>query len=166
MTGQAREQLALRMVSTLPRYGSWATSFRDFETPYGKLGFRQLAILWALRYELLPERDMTPTRIAALNHVQPSVITRALDKLEHGGFITRTVSPKDHRSFYIALTDKGLEASVFVERLYIDEITSSMAFLDDHQISDLARNVDVLDDIASNLEQQRIDSKTKGRVLE
>lgn|GEM_PF-2026924 len=163
MTDQEREQLALRMVTSLPRFGLWATAMRDFETPFGKLGFRQMAILWSLRYDLTPGQEMTPSKLAELNGVQPSVITRALDKLEHGGFITRAIDQHDHRSFHIVITQKGKDVGVYVERLYIDDITGSMAALDDDQIAELARNVEIIDDIVTNLEAQRGASRLTGR---
>ena len=160
MTDKHREQLALEMVSSLPGFGSWATAFRDFDTPHGKLGFRQMAILWLLRYDLLPKEELTPTRIAAYHHVQPSVITRALDKLASGGYITRTHDDVDRRRIHIALTSKGLDASIFVERLYLDEITATMADLDDDQIADLAHSVRVLGGIIEQLEQRRTEGRS------
>jgi DNA-binding MarR family transcriptional regulator len=166
MSDQERERLAFRMVTSLPKYSNWATTFRDFDTPYGKLGFRQMAILWMLRYEHLPADEITPTRIAAHHHVQPSVVTRALDKLVEGGYITRTHDEVDRRRINIAITDKGREASLYVERLYIDELTDSMSSLDDDQIAELAANVEILDDIVTNLEQRRTEGRTRIRPAE
>lgn len=155
MSNQDRERLALRMVTTLPRFGMWSTTFRDFDTPHGKLGYRQTAILWLLRYEQLPKEHLTPTRIAAFHHVQPSVVTRALDKLAAGGYITRTHDEVDRRRIHIAITDKGQEASIYVERLYLDAITASMGDLDDQQIAGLSTNLELLDDITTTLEDRR-----------
>jgi len=93
-----RAALVLRMVSTLPGYGSWADSFRDFDTPYGNVGYRQLSILWALRYRLIPDDEFSPTRLAAFFRVQPSVATRSLAKLEAVGFISRAVDASDGES--------------------------------------------------------------------
>jgi DNA-binding MarR family transcriptional regulator len=163
MTDEIRKHLAFRMVTSLPKYSNWATTFRDFDTPYGKLGYRQMAILWLIRYENLPKDELTPTRIAAFQNVQPSVVTRALDKLAAGGYITRTHDEEDRRRINIAITDKGREASVYVERLYIDELTSSMAFLNDRQIAELASNVEILDDIVTELEQRRTEGRSAVR---
>ena len=163
MSNQDREQLAFEMITSLPKFGSWATAFRDFDTPHGKLGFRQLAILWLIRFEHIPQDEITPTRIAALQNVQPSVVTRALDKLAAGGYITREHDEIDRRRIHIGLTDKGVEASIYVERLYLDEIVSSMADLDDAQIGSLAQCVRMLGAITQDLEQRRTNDRAGNR---
>ncbi len=77
----ARRELAGRMVRELPRFGRWAVTIRDYETPYGKVGYRQLATLWLIRFHLIPGDDFTPSRLAEHLEVQPSVVTRLLAKL-------------------------------------------------------------------------------------
>lgn len=161
MPDTARADLARQMMRTLPAFGNWANSFRDFETPYGKVGFRQLAILWILRHGLIPEEDISPSRLATYHRVQPSVVTRALDKLEAGGFIVRSVHPADGRRFRITMTAKGREVSEFVERLYVEDMIDSMAFLDDAGIDDLQRNVSTLARIVDDLERRRLERGTR-----
>mgnify|MGYP000479316547 CR=1 FL=1 len=80
---RTRERLTLArtMLNSLPRFGQWADTVREFETPFGTIGYRQASILWLLRYELIPPSDMTPTGFAHFYRVQPSVVTRALAKL-------------------------------------------------------------------------------------
>lgn len=160
MTNEAREALALQIVTTLPRYGSWVSSFREFDTPHGHLGYRQLAILWLMRYQLLTEEDWTPTRIASFHRVQPSVVTRALDKLENGGFVTRTHDTLDRRRVNLAITEKGIEVSQYVERMYLDDIVGGLASLDDDAISELKHNVDVLSDLVRDLEERRAERRS------
>ena len=155
MIADERSELARQIVSILPKYGRWANAFRDFETPFGKVGFRQLAILWAIRYQLIPEDEVSPTRIAQLHEVQPSVVTRALAKLEAGEFIERSVRTEDGRSVHIRITARGREVSEFVERLYVEEILDSMNFLEDDHLSDLRRCVETLGRIVDDLERKR-----------
>ena len=155
MTDDERSDLALRMVSTLPGFGSWADSFRDFDTVHGKVGYRQLSILWALRYGLVPDNEFSPTRLAAFFRVQPSVATRALAKLESAGFITRAVDASDHRVSRIAITEKGREVSVFVERLYVDDVLDSISCLTGDQMAELRRSMDVLTAILEDLQSKR-----------
>lgn len=155
MGGKVRADLAMRIVTALPKFGSWANGFREFDTPHGRVGFRQLTILWFLRYESPPGESVSPSQIAAYSSVQPSVITRALAKLEAAGLIERAIDPDDHRRFQITITDKGLEVSIFVEKLYIDDILASMADLDDGEITELARNVEILDGIADELQERQ-----------
>lgn len=147
------------MVTTLPKYGTWATGFRDFDTPYGKVGFRQLSVLWAIRYNLLPANDISPGRLAALHGVQPSVMTRALAKLESNGFIIRAVDPEDGRRTRIDITRKGRHVSEHVEGLYIADMVDSMTSLDDNRIEELRDAVQTLGRIVDDLE-----SKRKGRT--
>lgn len=143
------------MVSILPRFGAWANGIRDFETPYGKLGLRQLAILWLIRHGHVPAEEMSPTALATHFDVQPSVITRALAKLEAGGFVERTVDVRDSRRFLITLTDKGRSVSEFVEQLFVSDVADSIAELRDEQIAELSRTVAVLDAVTDDLERKR-----------
>jgi len=150
-----RAALALRMVSTLPGYGSWADSFRDFDTPYGNVGYRQLSILWALRYRLIPDDEFSPTRLAAFFRVQPSVATRSLAKLEAAGFISRAVDASDGRVSRIAITEKGRDVSIYVERLYVDDVLDSMSCLTEEQVAELQRSMVVLTNVLEDLQAKR-----------
>lgn len=160
MSEDPRVALAVRMLTSLPKFGAWASGVREFETPHGKVGFRQLAILWYLRHELRSGEHVSPSQIAAYNAVQPSVITRALAKLEASGLIERAVDPADHRRFHIAITDKGMEISTFVEKLYVDDLLDSMANLDDARVAELSRNVALLDSIADELQDRQVKDRT------
>jgi len=155
MSEDSRAALAMRMLTSLPKFGAWAKGIREFATPHGKVGFRQVAILWFLRYELPPGEKVSPSRIASYSAVQPSVITRALAKLETAGLIERAIDPEDHRRFQITITEKGMEVSVFVEKLYMDDLLASMAHLDDAQIGELERNVALLDAITDELQERQ-----------
>lgn len=147
------------MVTTLPGFGHWANGIRDFQTPYGRLGTRQVAILWLLRYEVIPPERLSPTRIAEFHHVQPSVVTRALAKLEEGGFIERSMDGMDRRRTHLEMTDKGREASEFVEELYVREMMAAMHDLDEGQISDLERSMSALGQVVAVLEERGIEGR-------
>ena len=82
-----RIELARAIVTSLPKFGSWASTSRQFDTPYGRLGYRRISILWVLRHSMLPEKETTASGLAQRYRVQPSVITRALASLEADGFI-------------------------------------------------------------------------------
>ncbi|HWV36395.1 MAG TPA: MarR family transcriptional regulator [Thermomicrobiales bacterium] len=155
MGEESRTALAMNMLTSLPKFGAWASGVREFKTPHGKIGFRQLAILWFLRYETAPDESVSPSQIAAYNAVQPSVITRALAKLEASGLIERTIDPVDHRRFRITMTPKGMDVSIYVEKLYMDDLLASMAHLDESQIRELDRNVAILDAISDDLQDRQ-----------
>jgi DNA-binding MarR family transcriptional regulator len=155
MTDADRRQLASRMVVVLPRYGLWANGFREVSTPHGRVGYRQFTVLWMLRFDIIAADEVTATRLAEFFDVQPSVMTRALAKLEQAGFIHRTIDPGDRRRSHIEITDTGREVSEYVQDVITQNLLTSMAFLQDGQIAELGRNVELLDQIADDLERQQ-----------
>jgi DNA-binding MarR family transcriptional regulator len=151
MADERQLELARQIITILPQFGNWATAIRDFETPYGKLGYRQRAILWAIRYELIPEKDLSPGSLARQQNVRPSVITRALARLEEGGFIGRAIDLADRRRITLTMTTKGCDVSRYVEELYLREITDAMGQLNRSQMDNLFRALNTLDEIAERL---------------
>ncbi len=160
MTPEEREQsrltLAHSMLTSLPKFGLWAETVREFDTPHGAIGFRQAAILWVLRYELLPADEMTPTGFAHFHRIQPSVVTRALAKLEHGGYIERTIDPEDTRVSRISITPQGMDISIHIEQLYIDDLLTALSPISDDDIAALRRTVVTLNTIAERLDLLRL----------
>ncbi len=152
---EARRRLASRMVNTLPAFGEWATAVRDFETPYGRLGYRQAVILYAMRHGLISEGTVSPSLLAEHYGVQPSVITRVLVRLESSGFISRQTDPSDGRAQTIQITELGTTISVYIEELYVGDMLDSMTFVDADQIDELDRTLDTLTRIVSDLQAKR-----------
>lgn len=155
-----RRQLAARMVHVLPSFGEWATAVRDFETPYGKLGYRQAAILYAMRYGLISDGTVSPSQLADYYGVQPSVITRVLVRLEGSGFISRRTDPNDGRGQTIQITELGTTISVHTEELYVGDMLDSMAFVDADQLDELGRTLDTLSRIVDDLQAKRRRNRT------
>ncbi|HEV2528505.1 MAG TPA: MarR family transcriptional regulator [Thermomicrobiales bacterium] len=145
------EAIARRMVTELPRFGSWASAIRDFETPHGKVGLRQLAILWLIRYDTFGPEPLSATSLAVHFQVQPSVITKALTRLETSGLITRTVDPADSRRSLIAITEPGIEVSRYVEDLFIADMMDSLSRVESIRWDELARALDVLEAVGDDL---------------
>ena len=150
-----RGQLAARMVQVLPVFGEWAKAVRDFETPYGKLGFRQASILYGMRHGQIGDGAVSPGILADHYGVQPSVITRVLVRLEGGGFITRRIDPSDGRAQTLHITDLGTTISAHIEELFVHEMLDSMAFVDDDQLEDLRASLAILQRIALDLDARR-----------
>ncbi len=150
-----RSQLAARMVQILPVFGEWAKAVRDFETPHGKLGFRQASILYGMRHGLMGDGAVSPGLLADHYGVQPSVITRVLVRLEGGGFITRQSDPDDRRAQTLHITELGVTISTYIEDLFVHEMLDSMAFVDDDQLEDLGASLAILQRIALNLDVRR-----------
>ena len=155
MSDADRKRLASRMLVVLPRYGLWANGFREVDTPYGRVGYRQFTILWLLRHDAFAPNQVTATRLAEFFDVQPSVMTRALAKLESAGFIEREVDTADRRRVSIEITDKGRRVSEYVQDVITADIIDSVASLDSGQVTELERNVELLDRIVDDLEQER-----------
>jgi DNA-binding MarR family transcriptional regulator len=155
MTDQERVELAQRIVASLPKFGTWAHTVTVFKTPFGKIGFRQAAILWAIRYHLVPEDAVSPSSLADLYHIQPSAITRALARLEKSQFITRRINPEDGRGFRISITDTGLQVSEYIEHLFTFEVHQSLETVPDEDIAELRRSVETLDRLVDDLERRR-----------
>jgi DNA-binding MarR family transcriptional regulator len=155
MTDADRRRLASRMVVVLPKYGLWANGFREVTTPHGRVGYRQFTVLWMLRFEVIEPVEVSATRLAAFFDVQPSVMTRALAKLEMAELISRTVDVDDRRRSRIEITDKGREVSEYVQNVITHDLLASMSFLSNEQVTELERNVELLDQIADDLEQQQ-----------
>jgi DNA-binding MarR family transcriptional regulator len=149
-------QLASLMVTSLPKFGRWAEAIRDYETPWGKVGYRQLELLWCIRHHLAAEGDPTPSALAGYYDIQPSVITRVLARLEAHGFVTRQSDPGDGRRSYIRITDTGVLVSKYVEELYIQEVLAAVAGLEPAALAELQRAVTMLDRISDTLLASRL----------
>lgn len=152
-----RIELARAIASSLPKFGHWASTSRQFDTPYGRLGYRRISILWVLRHGLVDPKDATTTGLARLYRVQPSVLTRALASMESDGLITRAIDRADSRVIRVKITELGLEVSRYVEDLYIGEVLEALTSLSEDAICPLAASVHQLDGIADELDRRRFD---------
>ncbi len=157
-----RIELARAIAASLPKFGQWASASRQFDTPYGRLGYRRIAILWALRHGLVEPKDSTATGLARLYRVQPSVLTRALASMESDGLISRTIDPDDSRVIQVHITDRGMEVSRYVEELYIEEVLEAITPLSESAICPLADSVRQLDRIADELDRRRFCRTRRG----
>lgn len=146
-----RMRLSQQMVLVLPAFGQWASAMRDFETPYGKAGIRQLEVLYLLRHNLLVSPTPTATDLAAYFQVQRSVLTRILAKLEAGGHITRQPDPCDRRAWRAAITERGRLLSDYVEHEYFQEMRDALGDVNERDVTSLERSLDILKRVAANL---------------
>ncbi|MCL1970123.1 MAG: MarR family transcriptional regulator [Candidatus Bathyarchaeota archaeon] len=101
---EQRKQLAIlftHLDELLFRY-QIQTRVKEGFTPYSGQG-RVLAIL-----KMQPE--IVQKELGYLLDISKQALSELLDKLEKNGYITRTQSEKDRRSFVIKLTDTGRQA--------------------------------------------------------
>jgi DNA-binding MarR family transcriptional regulator len=154
-----RLDVAAQMLKVLPRFASLVDALREYDTPHGRIGIRQLSVLYALRYQLIPVENTSPSIIADFYQIKPSVVTRVLAKLEDHGMIVRRPNQSDGRSFHVDITEKGREVSIYVENLYLDWMVDGIAFLDDGELPRFRENLDVLARLADKLEATRRDRR-------
>lgn len=146
-----RNALALTMISSLPSWGTWASSMREVDTPYGKIGYRQASIMWILRHHQVAEENQSTTGLAAHLGIQNSVVTRSCERLEHLGLVERTTDAHDRRRSHVELTAAGAEASKYIEELYLRSIVGAMSEFDDATIEELSRAIITLQRIGGHL---------------
>lgn len=149
-----RTVLANKIVTRMPSFGSWSSAINEFQTPFGKVGYRQLQLLWAIRNDKVPE-GATASAMANLFQIQPSVVTRVLAKLEAHAFIERTVDPDDGRQFNITVTPLGAELSVWVETLYNEEVLDQLALFSPEEVDRIADAVDLFAALGQGLVNAR-----------
>ena len=68
--------------------------------------------------ELLEKDRMSQVELAQACFIEPATLSRALDKLESAGYLSRRQNPKSRRSFLICLTAKGKEAAERVREMF------------------------------------------------
>jgi DNA-binding MarR family transcriptional regulator len=151
-----RVDLAYELVLTLPSFGRWVSSIWNSTTPFGQVSHRQVTILWILRKRhYLRGLPATASNFAELLSVRKSVITRVLASLESGGFITRVNVPDDARSQLIEITERGVDLSVYLEKIFLQEMIGSIDFVSDDEIEELFRVLPLLNRLSTNLEAAR-----------
>jgi DNA-binding MarR family transcriptional regulator len=146
-----RGHLAQQLVLVLPGFGRWASQIRDFETPYGRAGLRQLEALYMLRHELLDPALPPATGLADYFQIQRSVVTRVLAKLEHSGYIARQADPRDGRAQQITVSERGRLLSDYVEQEYFKEMERAIGGIGEQDLACLERSIDLLTGVSRRL---------------
>lgn len=93
--------------------------------------------------------SMTPGELAAKEGVQPPSMTRVIAALEDLGLVSRHAHPSDGRQAIVELTEKGrarIEEEVTERERWLDQ---QLADLDEEEIAELSRAVEVIDRIAN-----------------
>lgn len=93
--------------------------------------------------------SMTPGELAAKEGVQPPSMTRVIAALEDLGLVSRRAHPSDGRQAIVEMTEKGrarIEEEVTERERWLDQ---QLADLDEEEIAELSRAVEVIDRIAN-----------------
>jgi DNA-binding MarR family transcriptional regulator len=84
--------------------------------PDNKLSMNSMAVLGALHLH----GDLTIGELAARERVQPPSMTRTVNCLEEGGFVTRRAHDTDGRQVLVAVTESG-RTTLLADRARRDE---------------------------------------------
>jgi MarR family transcriptional regulator, organic hydroperoxide resistance regulator len=71
-----------------------------------------------LLFQLWNEEGLTQSQLVENLRVEPPTITKALQRMEHAGFIARTQDVEDARVFRVYLTPKGREIQAEVQNIW------------------------------------------------
>ena len=93
----------------------------------GDLGDSQLSVL----FHLEARGTLTPTELAALEHITPPSMNRTVNGLEEAGFVTRAKSVDDARKVHVSLTPRGEALLVETRRLRSAWFSEELATLTD-----------------------------------
>ncbi|HEY8297999.1 MAG TPA: MarR family transcriptional regulator [Candidatus Baltobacteraceae bacterium] len=100
-----------------------------------------LRVLW--------EADgLTPREIAERVRVEMPTVTRAVQRMERGGFLRRAAHPEDARSVRIYLTDRGREMRDVVGALLARETECALRGIEPEQAESMTL---LLERVAANL---------------
>jgi DNA-binding MarR family transcriptional regulator len=89
-----------------------------------------------VRLQHMPEGRMTMGDIAEMLDVTPRTVTGLVDNLERDGLVRRVDDPRDRRSVYAELTDKGRER---VQAVWRDAAAGQQALTRGFKESDLVQ---------------------------
>jgi DNA-binding MarR family transcriptional regulator len=88
---------------------------------------------------------LTPSELAAIEHVKRPSITRTLASLEREGLIERTPDPADGRSSLVAITDAGRERLARLRRRKSAYLARRLRKLEPDEVETLARAAELLE---------------------
>ena len=88
---------------------------------------------------------LTPSELAAIEHVKRPSITRTLASLEREGLIERTPDPADGRSSLVSISAAGRERLALLRRRKSAYLARRLRKLDPEEVATLARAAEILE---------------------
>jgi DNA-binding MarR family transcriptional regulator len=88
---------------------------------------------------------LTPTELAAREHLARPGVTRVVARLESGGMIRREPDPADRRSYRITVTRRGVGHLAAVRTRSKAYLSRALRTLDDDDLATLERAASLLD---------------------
>ncbi len=136
----ARLQVALARSSRLLR-----------ETATGGLTPTQLAVLGAL----MREGPRQLTELAALERINPTLLSRVVGRLEDDGLVSRSAQQQDRRAYLVSITDKGRELTQGIRHERYLALAQRLANLDSNDLDALFAALPALEALAAELTVER-----------
>lgn len=106
--------------------------------------------------QLIIHKDgMTPMNLSKIMGVNKTIISRIIDNLNKGGYLTKTKDIKDKRSYIISITDLGIEQVQKIYEYYLSPIYELRRILGDDDFSNLMNYIEKAN-IKMNKERKEI----------
>ena len=109
------------------------------------------AAQWRLLVRVVKEGSATQSRLTELLEIEPISVSRLVDRMEQGGWVTREADRNDRRVKLVVPTGKSVEAFSAIKAVAGDVYSDAMVGLDDAQIKTL---MTALQTIVANLSNQ------------
>lgn len=136
----ARLQVALARSSRLLR-----------ETATGGLTPTQLAVLGAL----LREGPRQLTELAAIERINPTLLSRVVGRLEDDGLVSRSATEQDRRAYLVSITDEGRKLTEGIRHDRCLALAQRLAHLDSDHLDALFAALPALEALAEELTVER-----------
>lgn len=102
--------------------------------------------LFILKY-LNDERiQVLPGDISNKMNISSARVAAALNSLEKKEFVTRQIDPNDRRKILVAITDKGKEFSLSIEKNILNEVQETLENIGEEDANELVRIVKKMSD--------------------
>jgi DNA-binding MarR family transcriptional regulator len=123
------------------------------ETATGGLTPTQLAVLGVL----LREGPRQLTELAAVERINPTLLSRVVGRLEDDGLVKRSAQEQDRRSYHVSITDAGRALAEGLRRERCIALAERLARLDPAQAETLFAALPALEALADQLATDRKD---------
>ncbi len=94
-------------------------------------------------------------RLAELEDLNPTMLSRVVAELERRGLLTRAPDPADRRAAVVAATDDGAALRERVQRERAETLGRELERLDPAQLAALEAALPVLDQLGEQLAERR-----------
>ncbi len=123
---------------------AWQSVFNKYNQIASNYGISQAVGYMLINIE---EQGTTVTKLAALQGVKPTSLSRMLLNMEKSGMIYREISIGDKRSILVKLTTSGYEKQKIaksVVKKFNEYLNNHFTSIEQQQLSDLLKKLNVL----------------------